>query len=593
MDSHRKPLGTASRRTLLASAAGGAFSVATGLVVIRAQATTTTNPGFTRATNQPGPQSTIPTPLAATALVTRGLDFAWEKPRPSAVRAAGYTFACRYLSYSTTGKNLTRTEAQALAAAGVDIVSNWEYTASEALSGYSKGVTNAREAQRQALACGMPADRPIYFSVDFDATPGQQAAINAYFDGIASVLGRGRTGAYGGFYVIQRLFNAAKISWGWQTYAWSGGQWDSRAQLRQVRNGITVDGADCDLDEAWAPDFGQWGRASAPSGPALAVGRNADGRLQVFAERGGSLISSRQTALNAGFSAFSSFGGVQLSPNVVAANNADGRLQAFVVGGDGTVYSKWQNSPNGAFGDWFSLGAVALRSLAIGINTDRRMQMFAVGGDGVLYTSRQDSPNGAFTAWTSLAGARLSGTVIAATNPDGRLQAFVLGGDGLVYSKVQANPNGAFGGWISHGEPALRSLAIGSNSDGRLELFGTGTDGAAYTSFQTSVNGSFGRWYSLGGAQLSATVTAAQNADGRLQVFVLGGDGTVYSKVQASPNGVLGDWLNLGATQLRSLRVGTNADGRLQMFAIGSNGVAYTSGQTKPSGAFSAWASLG
>jgi hypothetical protein len=115
----------------------------------------------------------------------------------------------------------------------------------------------------------MPGDRPIYFSVDFDATPGQQAAIDSYFDGVASVLGVDRVGAYGGYYVIQRLLDHSKIRWGWQTYAWSGGQWDARAQLRQIQNGVTVAGADCDIDQAMAADFGQWGpNTAAPGSPA-------------------------------------------------------------------------------------------------------------------------------------------------------------------------------------------------------------------------------------------------------------------------------------------------------------------------------------
>lgn len=258
-----KPLGTTSRRTLLAAAAGGAFTVASGIATPSAQAAQ----------------------VLPTALVTRGIDYSWGRPRPEAIRAAGYTFASRYLSYDTTGKNLTAGEAQALSAAGIDVVANWEWSATDALGGYSAGVSHAQEAQRQALACGMPASRPIYFSVDFDATPGQQATINSYFDGVAAVIGRGRIGAYGGFYPIQRLFDAGKIAWGWQTYAWSGGQWDSRAQVRQVLNGITVDGADCDLDEAWAFDFGQWRYGSAGSGVlnhlAFVKTRNTGGTIEV------------------------------------------------------------------------------------------------------------------------------------------------------------------------------------------------------------------------------------------------------------------------------------------------------------------------
>jgi hypothetical protein len=580
-----------SRRTLLATAFGGTVATVGGLVTVSASAGTTPV-GPKVATAQPN-KVAVPSAVAAASLVTIGLDFAWDKPGPSAMKAAGYNFACRYLSYNTTGKNLTLAEANSLIAAGVDIVCNWEYSASEALDGYSKGVSNATEAQKQALACGMPADRPIYFSVDFDATSAQQTAINNYFDGIASVLGRGRTGAYGGYYVIKRLFDAAKISWGWQTYAWSGGLWDSRAQLRQVKNGITVDGADCDKDEAWAADYGQWG--AIPAGGALAVANNTDGRMQIFVERGGSLITAVQGAANGSFGAFTSLGGAQLAPTVEAGVNADGRVEAFVLGGDGDVYTKWETTAGSTCeSDWYSLNAASLRGLAVGANQDERLQIFAVGGDGVLYTSAQAGANGNFaSAWTSLAGAQLGGYVTTAINPDGRLHVFVLGGNGLVYSKVQASANGAFGDWIDHGGSALRSISVGANADGRLELFGTGTDGTMYTSFQTSVNGSFGTWYSMAGAELSATVCAASEADGRLRVFVLGGDGHVYSKVQASPNGSMGDWQDLGAALLRSLQVGTNADGRLQLIAIGGDGIVYTSVQAAANGTFGGWTSLG
>src|SRR5262245_35044859 len=124
--------------------------------------------------------------------VRKGIDYAWHTaghPTSGALTASGYSFVVRYLSYDTTGKNLTKAEADALIAGGIDVVSNWEYAASAALNGYSQGQKDAQNAQSQAAGCGAPGDRPIYFSVDFDATSGQQAAINSYFDGVASVIG--------------------------------------------------------------------------------------------------------------------------------------------------------------------------------------------------------------------------------------------------------------------------------------------------------------------------------------------------------------------------------------------------------------------
>src|SRR5262249_39349763 len=112
--------------------------------------------------------------------VTYGVDYSWARPSLSSLRSQGYTFIVRYLSHDTTGKNLTRSEATAAIAAGLDVVSNWEDSATDALSGYSRGVSDAQTANAQAAGCGAPSNRPIYFSVDFDATPGQQAAINSY-----------------------------------------------------------------------------------------------------------------------------------------------------------------------------------------------------------------------------------------------------------------------------------------------------------------------------------------------------------------------------------------------------------------------------
>jgi hypothetical protein len=192
-----------------------------------------------------------------------GVDYSFARPSVSALHAEGYRFVARYFSYdypSTHGKILFAGEASSIRNAGLDLVSNWEYGASDALGGYNAGVNDARKAAEQAAAAGSPPDRPIYFSVDFDATPGDQTAINAYLDGAASVIGRSRVGVYGGYYVVKRAFDAGKAKYGWQTYAWSGGQWDSRAQLRQVQNGISAgnDAGCCDRDVSEANDYGQW-----------------------------------------------------------------------------------------------------------------------------------------------------------------------------------------------------------------------------------------------------------------------------------------------------------------------------------------------
>lgn len=194
-----------------------------------------------------------------------GIDYAWGRPSVASLHAHGVKFVCRYLAGgSGGGKELTHPEALQLSAAGIQIVVVWETSAERALSGYSAGVHDAQAALSQARTCGMPETRPIYFACDWDATTGQQSAINAYLDGAASVLGRSRVGIYGGYWPLSRAMRAGHATWGWQTYAWSGGQWYAGAQLRQYSNGHVLDGVSVDYDTSQAADFGAW-HAGAPT----------------------------------------------------------------------------------------------------------------------------------------------------------------------------------------------------------------------------------------------------------------------------------------------------------------------------------------
>jgi len=185
-----------------------------------------------------------------------GVDYSDGRPSTNALKAAGVTFVVRYLSGGTS-KDLTANEARSLSQAGIDIAVVWETTATRAEAGYDAGVNDARRALAQGIQLGLPAGRPIYFAVDEDTTVGPN--ITGYFNGVSSVVGIERTGVYGGYDVVRGCFDASLATFGWQTYAWSRGQWDSRAQLQQYHNGApTIDGVQCDSDRAVQDDFGQW-----------------------------------------------------------------------------------------------------------------------------------------------------------------------------------------------------------------------------------------------------------------------------------------------------------------------------------------------
>ncbi|MFC9893573.1 DUF1906 domain-containing protein [Nocardia sp. NPDC127579] len=190
-----------------------------------------------------------------------GLDYAGGRPGGAAIRAAGFDFVVRYLSAggpSLPGKLLTPAEADDLRAHGVSIAANWETWADRMLDGYDAGARDAEAGLAQVLRCGGRADRPIYFSVDFDATPQQQAPIEAYLAGAATVLGRANVGIYGGYWPLRRALDSGHASWAWQTEAWSGGNVESRRNIHQTLRQPVVGGVVCDVDIAVTTDFGQW-----------------------------------------------------------------------------------------------------------------------------------------------------------------------------------------------------------------------------------------------------------------------------------------------------------------------------------------------
>ena len=519
--------------------------------------------------------------IASDITLRAGVDYSFARPSPAGIRAAGFTFAVRYFSHGSNSKNLSVAEVHALIAAGVDVVSNWETGASDALKGRARGVTDAQEALSEATAAGMPAGRPIYFSVDFDATAAQQAAINDYFDGVVSVLGHDRTGAYGGINPIKRLFDAGKIGFGWQTYAWSGGQWDARAQLRQIHNGVTVAGGDCDIDQSRADDFGQWGAPVNPVADAdkLVSARSASGALEAFWITAGGAIQHAQQA-DGVWSAGSALGGT--AKKLAVGANADGRLEVFYAGSDDRLYHRVE-LPAGGWSDEIAFG-VAAREVAVGRNADGRLEVVYAAPGGALSHAWQNTPNGTWSGAAVLGGAAKD--VVIGANADGRLEAFYIGTNNSLYHRVQL----ATGGWsaeLAFGASAS-DLAIGRNADGRLELFFAGPNGALSHVAQTAPNAAWGTASALGGAAKQVVVGA--NADGRLEVFYAGTDDALYHRVQLA-TGAWSDELAFGASG-KDLAIERNADGRLELLYAAMTGALSHTSQVAANSTWSATAVL-
>src|SRR5690242_3266482 len=200
-----------------------------------------------------------------------GVDYSSARPSPAGLWAAGKRFAVRYGGPGSSGKHLTLAEANALRAAGLSIVANAEGS-SGGFTGRTAGVSWARSADTAFRACGMPADRPIYFSVDWNVTSAQWPGVVAALRGAADVIGAGRVGIYGSYNAMVWARRDGVARWFWQTYAWSSGNWAPGCHLQQYRNSVTVAGSDCDLTRALTVDYGQWGQQRDPVAPDVSPG---------------------------------------------------------------------------------------------------------------------------------------------------------------------------------------------------------------------------------------------------------------------------------------------------------------------------------
>jgi hypothetical protein len=227
------------------------------------------------------------TPLAgqkASAAPMQLIDFAERRIPPDEIKAAGYAGVVNYVSLERPGahfeaKPITREYADALRAAGLHIVSNYQYgkpgwpTPSDFTRGYDGGVADAQTALRLHNAAGGASSAPIFFSVDddIDLNTWDSLAVN-WFRGINSILGLQRTGIYGHFQACGWAIRDGVIGhsttagyrWAWQTRSWSHGQREPAAVLYQeVVNtpsspGPLLGGINVDVDEVLATDFGQW-----------------------------------------------------------------------------------------------------------------------------------------------------------------------------------------------------------------------------------------------------------------------------------------------------------------------------------------------
>jgi hypothetical protein len=205
----------------------------------------------------------------------------------------------------------------------------------------------------------------------------------------------------------------------------------------------------------------------------IAVGQNLDGRLEIFYPNDGHVICHNwQTSPNSGWSGGAYLGGMTASNEVgtiAVGRNTDGRLEIFYPGTNGHIYHNWQTSANNGWSGENELGGASYGPIAVapGVNPNGGLEIYYVGTDLQLYNNWQTN------GWN---GENLLGgypkSVAVGRNADGRLEVFYVSGmNGRICHNWQIAPGSGWSGENELGGDGDLQIAVAENADGRLEIF--------------------------------------------------------------------------------------------------------------------------
>ncbi|TQM30723.1 DUF1906 domain-containing protein [Nocardia bhagyanarayanae] len=224
---------------------------------------------YTAAAAALGVAGTAPSASATGTLGTL-IDYSGGVPSADAILEAGHVGVIRYVSDRRPGaewmmgKPLLAREAEALAAAGLKIVSCYQFgkgPTADWRGGLEAGKRHAERGLELHLAAGGPEGRPIYASIDDNPTPVDFATMIApYLLGWEAVLGKENVGVYANSPTIDLARAAGLGAWYWQhNWGTPKGYVHPAAHLHQFEiDKRAIDGVGIDLNNILQPEYGQW-----------------------------------------------------------------------------------------------------------------------------------------------------------------------------------------------------------------------------------------------------------------------------------------------------------------------------------------------
>ncbi|WP_067534460.1 DUF1906 domain-containing protein [Nocardia crassostreae] len=214
---------------------------------------------------------TLPAPAAqARQQLGTLLDYAGGVPAAEVISAEGHMGVIRYVSDRRpgaewmAGKPLLAREVEALAAAGLTVVSCYQFgkgPTADWRGGYEAGLKHAARGLLLHKSAGGPDHAPIYASIDDNPAAAEwESQIDPYLRGWETVLGRDRVGVYANTPTIDFIRDVGLCSFFWQhNWGTPKGYVHPQAHLHQFEiDKRAVDGIGVDVNSVLAPQYGQW-----------------------------------------------------------------------------------------------------------------------------------------------------------------------------------------------------------------------------------------------------------------------------------------------------------------------------------------------
>jgi glycosyl hydrolase family 43 len=372
---------------------------------------------------------------------------------------------------------------------------------------------------------------------------------------------------------FQRGLHLAPLRWSTAPTPWQSP--DNPAVMLDVHgrlNAFALANADhsilrCVQTDPQADIWTAWERFGGPAGAVPTLGRNADGRLEVFslAPRGEALHHRAQRA-DGSWTDWAVFGGpAGAAPAVERA--AGGRLEVFALGPGGANVAHRRQAGAGST-DWEAwdggfAGPAGAPPVA-GRNADGRIEVFLLAPGGATiehrWQTRPDAGGTEWSAWQTF-GTAAGGAPRTARDGTGRQSVVAIAPSGTAaFVRQQLVPSGPWQDWQWQFPWSESAPALAAGADGRLEAFACSPGGERLLHrWQTSPGGGWHPAVDFGepGVVLSGTPSVTVDATGRIHVCAVTVDGQVRRCVQQVPSGGWSPWTELGNHPVAAVPAGS------------------------------------